>query len=156
MNGDTKFFLIFGSIFGGVGSIIAVTGIIIGMNTRSFVAAAIPAEGTVIELVQRLSSPDSKGRRSYIYYPVVQYTTRSGESTIFESNSGSSPPQFAKGQHVEILYTPDKPGSAMINSWLTLWFLPLMLTGLGSIFAVVGGVVLLKSFPGLMSSKRML
>ncbi|PHJ57965.1 hypothetical protein VF14_28395 [Nostoc linckia z18] len=149
MNGDTKFFLIFGSIFGGVGTIITVTGIIIGLNTRSFVASAIPTQGTVIELVQRWST-DNKGRSSYVYYPVVQYTTRSGESTVFESTSGTNPPQFAKGQQIEILYVPDKPGSATINSWFSLWFLPLMFTGLGSIFAVVGGVVLLKSFPGLM------
>ncbi|MFN6561379.1 MAG: DUF3592 domain-containing protein [Nostoc sp. ChiSLP01] len=155
MNGDTKFFLIFGSIFGGVGSIIAVTGIILGINTRSFVSAAIPAQGTVIQLQQRLSSPDSKGYRSYVYYPVVQFTTRSGESTVFESNSASNPPQFAKGQQIEVLYSPDNPGSAQINSWLSLWFLPLMLGGLGSSFALVGGIVIFKSLLGLMSSKKM-
>ncbi|QHG14682.1 DUF3592 domain-containing protein [Nostoc sp. ATCC 53789] len=152
MNEDTKFFRIFGSIFGGVGSIIAVTGIMIALNTRSFVTSAIPAQGTIIDLVQR-SSTDKKGRSSYAYYPVIKFTARSGETTVFESNSGSNPPEFAKGQQVEILYSPEKPNSAMIKSWLSLWFLPVMLTGLGSIFALVGGVVLIKSFPRLISSK---
>ncbi|MFS0515914.1 DUF3592 domain-containing protein [Nostoc sp. UIC 10607] len=152
MNEDTKFFRIFGSIFGGVGSIIAVTGIIIGLNTRSFVGTAVPAQGTIIDLVQRLST-DSKGRSSYVYYPVVEFTTPSGEPTVFEANSGSNPPEFTKGQQVEILYSPEKPNSAMINSWLSLWFLPVMFTSLGSIFALVGGVVLVRTFPRLISFK---
>ncbi|MEH2117639.1 DUF3592 domain-containing protein [Nostoc sp.] len=115
MNEDTKFSRIFGSIFGGVGSIIAVTGIIIGLNTRSFVTSAIPAQGTIIDLVQR-SSTDSKGSSSYVYYPVVKFTARSGESTVFEADTGSNPPEFTKGQQVEILYSPQKPDSARINS----------------------------------------
>ncbi|MHC0062451.1 DUF3592 domain-containing protein [Nostoc sp. UIC 10890] len=152
MNEDTTFFRIFGSIFGGVGSIIAVTGIIIGLNTRSFVTSAIPAQGTIIDLVQR-SSTDNKGRYSYVYYPVVKFTTSSGETTVFEANSGSNPPEFTKGQQVEILYSPEKPNSATINSWLSLWFLPIMFISLGSIFALVGGIVLVRSFPRLIGSK---
>ncbi|MCC5642625.1 DUF3592 domain-containing protein [Nostoc sp. CHAB 5824] len=152
MNEDTKFFRIFGSIFGGVGSIIAVTGIMIGLNTRSFVTSAVPAQGTIIDLVQR-SSTDSKGRSSYIYYPVVKFTASSGEPTVFEANTGSNPPEFTKDQQVEILYSPQKPNSATINSWLSLWFLPIMFISLGSIFALVGGIVLVRSFPRLISYK---
>ncbi|MBD2677496.1 MULTISPECIES: DUF3592 domain-containing protein [Nostoc] len=77
------------------------------------------------------------------------HTTRSGESTVFESNAGTNPPQFAKGQQVKILYIPDKPNSATIDSWVSLWLSTLILTGLGSIFALVGGSILLKSFPAL-------
>ncbi|RCJ27432.1 hypothetical protein A6S26_13495 [Nostoc sp. ATCC 43529] len=38
---------------------------------------------------------------------MVQYTTRSGESTVFESNAGTNPPQFAKGQQVKNDYSKD-------------------------------------------------
>ncbi|MEH1824675.1 MAG: DUF3592 domain-containing protein [Nostoc sp.] len=145
MNQDIKFFRIFGSIFGGVGSILTITGIIIGLNTRSFVTSAIPAQGTVIDLVKS-SSTDKKGRTSYVYYPVVKFTARSGETTIFKARTATNPPEYIKGQQVEILYNPQKPDSAIINSWLSLWFLPAMLTGLGSIFALIGGIVLVKSF----------
>ncbi|MEH2067024.1 MAG: DUF3592 domain-containing protein [Nostoc sp.] len=155
MKEDTKFLLLFGSIFGGVGSVFAVIGIIIGMNTRSYVANAIPAQGTVIDLVEH-SSVDSDGHYSYAYYPIVQFTTHAGEPTVFESNSGSDPPGYTRGDRVEVLYRPDKPGSAKINSWLSLWLLPLIFIGLGSIFALVGGIVLANSFPGLMNSKRAL
>ncbi|RCJ37315.1 hypothetical protein A6770_14365 [Nostoc minutum NIES-26] len=153
MNEDTKFLRIFGSIFAGIGSIFAVTGIIIGLNTRSFVATAIPAQGTIIDLVPR-SSTDSNGyHSSYVYYPVVKFTDRSGEPTVFESKAGSDPPAFSKGQQVEVLYNPQKPNSAMINSWHEFWLLPVIFTSLGLIFVLIGGIVLIKSFPRLMSFK---
>jgi hypothetical protein len=152
MNEDAKFSLMFGSIFAGVGCIFAVTGIIIGLNTRSFVATAIPAQGTIIDLVLR-SSTDSKGRSSSVYYPVVKFTPNSGEPTIFESNTGSQPPAFTKGQQVEVLYNLRKPNSAMINSWFELWFLPAIFTGMGLLFVLIGGAALVKSFRRLMSFK---
>ncbi|OUL22547.1 DUF3592 domain-containing protein [Nostoc sp. 106C] len=149
---DSKFFLVFGSIFAGIGSIFAVTGIIFVINTHSFVGTAESIKGTVIDLKRR-SSTDSKGRASSAYYPVVKFTPSSGEPTVFESNTGSKPPAFSKGQQVEVLYNPQKPNSAMINSWLELWFLPAMFTGMGSIFVLIGGVALVKSFRNLASFK---
>ncbi|MBW4560130.1 MAG: DUF3592 domain-containing protein [Mojavia pulchra JT2-VF2] len=146
MNEDSKFMRLFGSVFGGIGSIFAVTGIMIGLNTHSFVATAIPAQGTIINLVQR-SSTDSKGRSSSVYYPVVKFSTQSGETKVFESDTGSNPPGFTKGQQVEVLYSPQKPDSAKINSWSYLWLLPVIFTGLGSTFMLIGGVVIFKSFP---------
>ncbi len=50
---------------------------------RSFVTSAIPAQGTIIDLVQR-SSTDRKGHWYYAYYPVIEFTARSGEATVFE------------------------------------------------------------------------
>ncbi|OUL27776.1 hypothetical protein BV378_08385 [Nostoc sp. RF31YmG] len=149
---DSKFFLVFGSIFAGIGSIFAVTGAIFVINTHSFVGTAESIQGTVIDLKLR-SSTDSKGRSSSVYYPVVKFTPSSGEPTIFESSTGSKPPAFSKGQQVEVLYNPQKPNSAMINSWLELWFLPVMFTGMGSIFVLIGGVVLIKSFRNMASFK---
>lgn len=151
-NQAAKFLVMFGSIFAGVGSIFAVTGIIMGLNTRSFVSTAIPTQGVVIDVVKR-SSTDSKGRSSSVYYPVVKFTTPSGEPTVFESNLGTYPPQFRKGNEVELLYNPQQPDSVMINSWMDLWFLPVMFTSLGSIFVLIGGVPLIKAFSILMSGR---
>ncbi|BAY08881.1 DUF3592 domain-containing protein [Calothrix sp. NIES-2098] len=142
---DSKFFLLFGSIFAGIGSIFAVTGIIFVINTNSFVRTAESIQGTVIDLKLR-SSTDSKGRHSSAYYPIVRFTPSSGEPIIFESHTGSKPPSFTKGQQVEVLYHPQKPDSTTINSWFELWFLPTMFTGLGSIFVLVGGSVLVIPF----------
>jgi Protein of unknown function (DUF3592) len=152
-NEDVKFFRMFGSIFAGVGSIIAITGIIMGLVTRSFVTKAIPTQGTVIELVERLSS-DSDGDSSVVYYPLVIFTTRSGEATVFEGNAGSNPPAFTKGQQVKVLYSQNKPEEAMIYSWFDLWFFPVFVTSFGSVFLLIGGIVLVKSFPRLRSFTR--
>lgn len=84
---------------------------------------------------------------------MVKFAPSSGEQTIFKSNTGSNPPAFTKGQQVEVLYNPQKPNSAMINSWLELWFLPAIFTGMGSIFVLIGGVALVKSFPHLLNFK---
>jgi hypothetical protein len=150
---DSKFFLAFGSIFAGVGSIFAVIGITIGINTYSFVGTAVSTQGTVIDL-ELGSSTDSEGRSFSVYYPVVKFTASNGEPTIFESNTGSQPPAFTKGQQVEVLYNPQKPNSAMINSSrFDLWFAPAMITGMGSVFVLIGGFALVKSFPQLMNFK---
>ncbi|MDZ8050494.1 MAG: DUF3592 domain-containing protein [Aulosira sp. ZfuVER01] len=142
---DSKFFLIFGSIFAGIGSIFAVTGVIFVVNTHSFVGTAESIQGTVIDLKLR-SSTDSKGRSSSAYYPVVKFTPSAGEPTIFESNTGSQLPSFTKGQQVEVIYNPQKLNSAMINSWFELWFLPTMFTGMGSLLVLIGGSVLVTYF----------
>lgn len=144
-NEDVTFFRVFGSIFTGVGSIFVITGIIITVNTRNFVGKSISAQGTVIDLVRR-TSRDSDGRSSTAYYPVIKFTASSGEPTEFEANSGSNPPAYTKDQQIEILYNPQEPQSATINSWFDLWFLPAMFTGMGSLFVVIGGIPLVKSF----------
>jgi len=81
---DVQFLRLFGFIFGGIGSIFAVIGIIVRFNIRSFVTTSVITQGTVIDL----------SRRSSFYYPVVEFTPSSGDSTIFEANSGSNPPAF--------------------------------------------------------------
>ncbi|MBE9206538.1 DUF3592 domain-containing protein [Nostoc sp. LEGE 06077] len=144
-NEDVTFFRLFGSIFGGVGSIFLITGILIGVNTRSFVGKSIATSGTVIDVVKHRSR-DSKGRSFTAYYPVIKFTANSGKLIEFEANSGSNPPAYNQGQKVEILYNPQEPESAVISSWFELWFLPTMFTGMGSLFVVIGGIPLVKSF----------
>lgn len=146
MDEDVKFFRMFGSIFAGIGSIFAVTGIIIGISTRSFVASSVLTQGKIIALVERLST-DSDGDSSFVYYPVVRFTTNAGEPTVFEANAGSNPPAFTLGQQVEVLYSPQNPKEARIDSWLELWLFPTIFTSIGLIFVLIGGIVLIKSFP---------
>lgn len=137
---DTLFFRVFGSIFGGIGSIFAITGIIVAVNTRSFVVTSVKAPGTVTSFI----------RSSKVHYPVVKFTPSSGDPITFESNSGSNPPAFKQGQQVEVLYNPQQPSSAMINSWGELWLLPIIFTAMGSLFLLIGGIALMSSFPQVM------
>ena len=137
---------IVGSVFAGVGTLFTVIGVVNALDTRSFVTTAIPAQGTVIDVVRR-SSSDSDGDVSYAYYPVIKFTPSSGAANIFESNTGSNPPSFSKGQTVEVLYNPQQPNSARINSWFSLWGFPAIFIGVGSVFAVIGGVLIVVKPP---------
>ncbi|HLO84970.1 MAG TPA: DUF3592 domain-containing protein [Nostocaceae cyanobacterium] len=139
-----KGLFLFGLLFALGGGVFASIGIKSGIDTRSFLSTAIPAQGTVIDLVE--SSSTTKNRTSYTYRPVVKFTTNLGEPTIFESKAGSNPPSFTKGQQVEVLYNPQNPQSAVINAWFDIWGLSAVFTGIGSAFVISGGCVMGSSF----------
>jgi hypothetical protein len=106
-------------------------------NTRSFLAGAVHAQGTVVDL-QRTESLDSHSNRSISYYPVVQYAEAGGRKVEFISDSGSNPPAYSRGDQVEVLYHADAPEKARINSFMSLWFGTLIVGGLGVVFTAVG------------------
>jgi hypothetical protein len=106
-------------------------------NTRSFLAGAVHAQGTVVDL-RRTESLDSHSNRSVSYYPVVQYAEAGGRKIEFTSDSGSNPPAYSRGDQVEVLYHPDAPEKARINGFMSLWFGTLIVGGLGVVFTAVG------------------
>jgi hypothetical protein len=106
-------------------------------KTRSFLAGAMHAHGTVVDL-QRTESLDSHSNRSISYYPVVQYAEAGGRKIEFTSDSGSNPPAYSRGDQVEVLYHADAPEKARINGFMSLWFGTLIVGGLGVVFTAVG------------------
>lgn len=129
-------------VFGVVGIGLLVGAVVSVQHTRSFLADAVGAPGTVQQLVPRTST-DSDGRSSTTFAPVVEFTTARGESITFVSSTSSSPPAYQVGETVEVLYLADDPRDARIHDWFSLWGLPTILGGLGSVFtAVAGGLTL--------------
>ncbi len=51
---------------------------------------------------------------------------------------GSNPPRFQVGQVVSVRYDPKDPRKARLSGRLGLWFVPMLLSGVGLIFAAVG------------------
>ncbi|MEB3262961.1 MAG: DUF3592 domain-containing protein [Synechococcus sp.] len=101
-------------------------------STSTFLSEAIPAPGTVVDLVAHRSSD------STTYRPAVDFTSRNGEPVSFVSSTGSSPPSYSVGQRVEVLYRPTNPRDARINDFFSLWGGATVLGGMGFIFAGVG------------------
>jgi hypothetical protein len=100
-------------------------------NTRSFLAEATRTEGTVIDLV------------GSHYRPIVHFTDRHGQEIEFTSSTGSNPPAYSIGQKVEVLYRPNEPQTAAIDSFFSLWGVSVILGGLGGVFFAIGaGIVL--------------
>jgi len=106
--------------------------------TRHDIAVGTTADGTVMDL---FVGSDSDGDN--VYYPRVRFVTPSGDVIEFTSLNGSNRPAFEVGEAVSVLYDPASPGNARINSFFQLWLLPMVLGGMGSVFAAIGGAGLI-------------
>ena len=100
---------------------------------RSFAAAGVHTQGTVIEMI---GSRDSDS--DYTYKPVVEFRDADGLRHVFTSSFSSSPPQYSTGETVEVIYAPDTPDEAVIDSFVDRFLLPLVFGGLGTLFAAIG------------------
>ena len=122
-------------IFLGVGSIVLAVAALSFLHTRQFVHSSSAGDGVVIENVWRESSGRSRGGS---YYPRVRFRTGSGQDFVIISSTGSSPPSFRVGERVQVLYSPDNPTRARIDSFGSLWALPLIFGCIGLVFCSVG------------------
>lgn len=107
-------------------------------HTREFVASAEEAQGEVIDLVRSRKRIGSGMDQSATYKPVVQFSTNDGREVEFTSTTGSNPPAFTRGERVEVLYQPGTPERAKIASFFQLWGMPLIVGGIGAVFALLG------------------
>jgi len=128
--------LIIGIVFGLVGLLLAAIGVFIWMRTRAFMSTAQETKGTVTHMI---SSSGSEG--GMVYAPVFKFTTIQGQVIEVEEKVYSNPPQFQTGQAVDILYDPEDPNRARVKKWSSLYFVPLLLGGMGMIFGCIGIVL---------------
>lgn len=142
-----------GILFLVIGVCALVGGIVWGVNTKKFVDGASRASGTVIELQRRQSSSDDGPS----YYPVVRFTDASGKDVTFTSSTGSNPPSNREGDKVAVLYDPNNPDEAELDSFFALWFGPLMVGGLfGTIFPLVGVFAIIGSLRAAAQRNRLI
>jgi hypothetical protein len=125
-------------IFAGVGTLLFAVGLIVAVHTQWFIARAARAPGVVIE---NIWGTDSEG--SSTAKPRVRFRTPAGQEFVFVSKVGSSHPSYEAGEGVAVLYDPENPGDARIQSFLSLWFVSLLLGGLGALFAAIGLIPML-------------
>jgi hypothetical protein len=111
-----------------VGALLLVIGIIVWINTRMFVARAQQVKGTVDHNKYRHNKDGEE------YAPVFKFKTLKGETIEVASYIYSYPPEFKAGQEVDILYDPQNPKRARINKGSSLYFVPLLLVGIGLLF----------------------
>ena len=122
--------------FIGIG--LVVTAIRMSMNETAFLAQAKVTQGTVTALVPSGSHNDS-------FAPGVTFVTPTGETIKFVSPSSSNPPSFHIGEKVDVLYVPSSPQQAQIKSFFSMWGGELIMGGLGTVFALVGVGMLLRT-----------
>ena len=89
----------------------------------------------VVENVYRHSS-----RGSGSYYPRVSFRTASGQDLILETDFGTRPPSYRAGERVQVLYDPGNPARFSINSFWSLWFVPILFGSMGVVFSSIGWI----------------
>lgn len=108
--------------------------------TQQRIETMVTAQGTVVEVVARTRMSD--GERKTSFYPIVEFRTAAGDVIRFESSTGSNPPSHRVGETVNIFYNPQTPQDALIDSW-DLWIPSTIVMGVGSVFALIGGLAIL-------------
>jgi hypothetical protein len=104
-------------------------------NHADFAAHAVHADGVVVDLHYRSGSKGDSGT----YVPEVEFTAPNGSVLHITGSTGSNPAAYSRGDKVALLYAPDNPEGARIDSFMENWFGVLILGGMGIVFGLIGG-----------------
>lgn len=124
--------LVIGVAFVLLGLALLVSAGVVFFRQRKERATALRASGVVVDLAR------SQGQRGYLYHPVVEFETASGRKARFQEELGRSPAGYKAGQEVKVLYQPDNPEKAEIDSGSSLYFFPGCLLAMGAAFTLLG------------------
>lgn len=113
-------------IMAGIGMVVAALFLLHGVY--EFMTEAVTAEGTVVELV--------KSRN--LSKPVVKFVTQQGQEIVFHSAISSTPPAYSVGEKVEVIYLPDRPASAKINDFFSVWWRSFVMGFIGGMVILTG------------------
>ena len=128
------------------------TGVAILMLLITFVSSANAilkmireesAQGRVVEVIERREYVNEQDRVTQdYYYPVVEFTSKDGRFHSVQMTEGSSSPAHEVGDEVTVLYNPERPLEARVQSFgssALMWVLPGITGILG--LAFLGGVI---------------
>ena len=137
-----KIVKILGFVFFLIGLSLLIAGFLSYQHNQKFIAGSEVTAGTVVDLARKTSTSSSSSPNSYVYYPVIQFKTINGSLIEFRATVGSNPPAYRKGDQVQVRYLEKDPYIARINSFMQLWFVSIILGGLGILFTGIGGTML--------------
>jgi hypothetical protein len=128
--------------FGGVGLGALAAGLIWGSKRYQLHRNGVPVKGTVVELTETHSTErDDSGRTrdTTSIYPLVEFTPADGRPRRFRGSTGSSSPDYAVGQSVDVLYHREDPDNAQLADFSQFWLGPVAIMVFG-LFFLAGGV----------------
>lgn len=128
---------VIGTIFLILGPLVIMLSVMLTVNSvKNAKARTGKAEGTVVRIEEK--STRRNGRTSYTYCPAVSYVVN-GSSYQFESSSCES--EYGRvqvGDKMEVVYNPDDPSDAGLDTFTANWMGPIMAGIFGLVFTVVG------------------
>jgi hypothetical protein len=135
-------------VLAAVGLALLLGSLAVDNHTASFVRGAARAQGTVTALVPQQSTDYGSITKTpytrYTYQPVVRFIYK-GQLIQFNDSVASSPPAYHVGETVSVLYRESNPYDARIDSFLSLWLIPLIFGGIGAIFLAIGAAMMFRS-----------
>jgi len=131
-----------------VGSLITLIGLAWLAGTARFVQRAHRTMGMIAEMTKHAGMTHTTSHNGVatpresqpVYRPIVRFWDQSGNLRDVMESVGTSWKQWEVNQAVPILYAPDNPSNACIDSFVTVWMFPLIMVGMGALFVVIGKV----------------
>lgn len=130
-------------VFSAVAVLMFLIAAISSVNVIRRTSREVSAPGRVVEIVMRREYINQQDRIVQEYYfPVIEFTSSDGREHSIQSTEGSSPPSYAVGDQVIVLYDPQNPAEVRIKSFGSSalnWLLPAItgVIGLGFLVAVL-------------------
>jgi hypothetical protein len=130
------------------GAISLVVGVKALADSRRFVAAAVAADGVVVdvaEVVQQVQKRRPNGDWYYqdvtVFHPVIRFVTIRGRGVRFQASEGSNDPfAYRAGDSITVLYDPANPQDARLDTWASRWGDSIALTMVGLVLVIIGAV----------------
>ena len=127
------------------GAAMAVGGIAVFKHMRAFAATAARCSGRLVgyEAAKSKNTSDTSdlyevNSGSANFYPVVEFTDLNGKKQHFTASTGSNQKPYDLGAEVPVMYDPQDPEGADIESKLYQWLIPGLVGGLGAACLAVG------------------
>ena len=130
---------VFGVLFVAAGLFLIGTAAIARNSIAQEMRAFLPAAGEVIGSAPVRSSRNN----STTYAAEVRFVAQDGKSYNFRESVSSNPPSHKIGDMVNVLYDPGNPSKARVDDFVNTWLFPLLLGGMGLLFALIGGSIVL-------------
>jgi hypothetical protein len=124
-------------ILGGVFCVIA---IFMALRSERLEKRGRLTTGVITELVKE-QSRDADGFLQIYYHPVFRFDDPNGTAYLVKSSVGTNPTGFRVGQTVRILYDPEKPYLASIDTFSQMWMSPLVFGIVGPIMLTVAAIM---------------
>ena len=120
---------------------VALVGLLLVGNLL-FLSSAETTEATVVGVTEVIDRDD--GEETIKYKSRLEFTTASGETVRFESRASKFvPPEI--GDQIEVLFDPDNPDQAVVDTFEERWYTVMLAGGLGLVLGAITGTVLYKS-----------
>jgi hypothetical protein len=122
-----------------IGIALLIVGFILLLKNIKLSKNGIKMEADIVDVKkkkQQSTDTDGYTTTTDMYYPVFKYTYEGQEYTK-ESNMGvSSKRKYKVGGKLNIIFMSDTPEKVQIKNGFNLWFMPILLLGLGVMFII--------------------